>query len=59
MISHPGKRLAAVITIMIGSMLIFHVFAFTWLKLNNKPVNLDIVVLFIGPEYEKRLNPSF
>ncbi|MCP4669770.1 MAG: YdcF family protein [Desulfobacula sp.] len=44
--------------IFIICILIVHVFAFSYLKLNNKPVKSDIVVLFIGLEYEKRLEEA-
>ncbi len=44
--------------IFISCILIVYVLAFTYLKLNNKPVNSDVVVLFIGPEYEKRLEEA-
>ncbi len=38
--------------------MIVYVFAYSYLKLNNKPVKSDIVVLFIGLEYEKRLEEA-
>jgi len=51
-------KFLAIATIAISCILISYVLAFTYLKLNNKPVKSDIVVLFIGPEYEKRLKEA-
>ena len=48
----------AITIIFIISLLISYVLTFTYLKLNNRPVKSDTIVLFIGPDYEERLNEA-